>query len=41
MVRQVAQESTRINDLAMVKAFDVITKALKTQRNFKNPEKEV
>jgi len=25
----------------MFKAFDVIVKALKTQRNFKNPDKEI
>ena len=31
----------RLNDLAMLKSFDLITKALKTQFGFKNPENEI
>lgn len=41
MTRQIAQESQRLNDLAMVKSFEVIVKALKTQKGFKNGEPEM
>lgn len=35
MIRQIATESNRINDLAMNKAYDVVAKALKAQKGFK------
>ncbi|CDW71250.1 UNKNOWN [Stylonychia lemnae] len=41
MAKQIAQESTRLNDLAMMKSFDVIVKALKTQRGYKNGEPDM
>ena len=41
MVREVAHECMRLNDLAMLKAFDLIGKGLKIQKGFKNPEKEI
>lgn len=41
MARQIAQESLRLNDMAMMKSFELIVKALKTQRNYKNPEGEM
>jgi hypothetical protein len=41
MTRQIAMESLRVNDLAQMKAFDIIVKALKTQKGFKNPDKEL
>lgn len=41
MIRQVAQESMRINDMAMLKAFELIAKGLKIQKGFKNGEKEI
>ena len=41
MVRQVAQESSRVNDLAMGKTYEIIAKAMKVQRGYKNPEPEM
>eukprot|EP00347_Sterkiella_histriomuscorum_P013166 403365756 len=41
MAKQIAQESIRLNDLAMLKSFELIVKALKTQKGFKNSEPEM
>jgi len=41
MVKKLATESLRLNDLAMKKSYDVIVKSLKVQKEFKNPEKEL
>jgi phosphoenolpyruvate-protein kinase (PTS system EI component) len=41
MMRDVAKESIKINDLAMNKTFEVIAKALKTQKGFKQTEREI
>jgi hypothetical protein len=41
MMRKIAGESIKINDLALNKSMDIIIKALKAQRGFKNADKDV
>ena len=41
MVRKIATESSKINDLAANKALEVIMKALRTQKGFKNSDRDI
>ena len=41
MVKQVAMESLKVNDLAMSKAFMIIVNALKGQKGFKMADKDL